>query len=542
MPSTIDEQKARLRQYLNSAIRGENTDIILEALASGSLHLIDSVEAVNDQLYIVTASESYLDERLADRDLTRPENVGLSDDVFRQIGIEVVNRKQVRDLMHNILNIMYGDEFTRATADSGELEPYQLEDGDTLLIEFDDSPDSIEITFQTSQFVNINAATAQEVADAITRQLRSLGESGAAVAKDDGAGGYVQIRSQTDGPASAIRVLGGKAQNKLRFEQIRPTTGIATTQWTLEVTPSGNMRATWTGGANPSIGKISSGDYVNIYGTAFDTDNRGTFTITEVQGGLISDAYVEFDNPNGVSETVLQGNDEAILFFNPVRRTVSSKKNFAAAYQTENRILEVFMPATTRVVRRDRQGAAHIHESGASTVDDLGPYLFDISKAYIIGDAEANTTAQVDASTERIIDVDNASDIPDESGYLIFGLGTQREEGPVPYIGRPSTNTILIDPSYRFENIHPSGTNISLVEQNYAYDVETDGTDYPAYLTDIVSGRIYAEELINLVSATGINVIITILYPEDEGLGKWGDDNNSEKYYVWGDDPESSLF
>lgn len=537
MADDIDAAKKRLRQYLNPSIAGENTDKILESLASGPCHLIDNVEAVYDQLYVVTAQQQYLDQRMADRDITRPDNVGLSDEVFREIGIEISTRKQVRDLVHNLLRIMYGNEFTRATLNSTELEPYALEDGDTLIMQFDDG-EEVEVVFDPSQFGSIAAATAQEVADAITRELRRLGRTGAAIAKDDGLGGYVQVISETDGPASTAKVLGGRAQNQLKFEQIRPTSGDASTQWTLTVEAGGNIRATWTGGANPSIGKIQKDDYATIYGTSFDADNRGTFTITGVQGGIINESYVEFENPNGVAEVVVQGTADAILFFNPVRSTINRKTNFAAAYQTESRLLEIFMPATTKVVRRDKAGAAHIHDAGASGDGNEGPYLYDPSKPFLIDGGETTTSELIDSNTSRVITVADASDIPDEPGHIVFGFGYKEEEGPVPYIARPSSTTILLDPSYKFQNVHEIGTKINLVAQNYAFDVTRDGTDFPFYITDTVSGRIYAEELINLVAATGINVVITILYPSDVGLGKYGDEENSEKLYVWGADPE----
>jgi hypothetical protein len=533
--AVAEDAKKRLRQYLNPTLRGKNVDILLDSLSSAAAHMIDNAEAVYDQLYIVTASGRYLDQRMADRGLTRPDNVGLSDEIFRELGIDVSNRKQIRDLLLNILRIMYGEEFTRATLISSELETYSLVDGDTLILQFDDEED-LEVVFNSSQFSNISAATAQEVADAITKEIRRLGRRGSAIAKDDGLGGFVQLISETDGPSSTIRVLGGRAQNELKFEQIRSTSGLATTQWTLEIVAGGLVRARWTGGPNPSIGKIRKGDYANLYGSSFDAGNRGTFTITKVQGGLINEAFVEYENPNAVAETVLQGAVDSLLFFNPLRANIARKTNFATLYQTENRLLEIFMPATTRVVRRDRAGAAHLHESGASTVDDLGPYTFDITKPFIIGGEEANTTELVDSTTSRVVQVDDASDIPDEPGELVFGFATSKEEGPVPYTSRPSSTTLLIDPSYKFQNVHEAGTNVSFVAQNFAYDVSKDATDFPFYITDIVSGRIFAEEIIELVAATGINVVITILYPEDEGLGKWGDEVNSEKFEVWGPD------
>lgn len=532
--STREKEKARLRSYLNPSLRGPKVDSVLEALASGPQHLIENVEAVNDQLYIVKAQGQYLDQLLAGRNITRPDNVGLSDEVFREIGIAVSTRKQVRDLMHEILRIMYGEEYVRASVKSEELETYTLEDGDTLIISFDDKP-PVEVTFTPSQFSNILTATAQEVADAITKEIRRLGRTGAAIAKDDGIGGYVLLISETNGPSSSVKVLGGKAQNKLKFAEIRPTGGVSATQWTLTQESGGLIRATWSGGPDPKIGKVQKGDYVNIYGTAFSAVNRGTFTITSISGGLVNEAYVEWENPAGVAETTTQGTDEGILFFNPLRKTVSSQVTYAAAYQTENRLLEVFMPATTRVVRRDRQGAAHLHESGASASDQLGPYAWDLSKPYTIGGEECNTSQDVDANSGMIIQVDDSSDIPDEQGYLVFGFGTSKEEGPVPYIARPSSTQLMINPSYSFKFKHDSGTNISLINNNFTYDVTKDASDYPFYITDVVSGRIYAEELINLVAATGINVVITILYPNDIGLAKWGT-QFSDKFYVWGDD------
>ena len=782
-----EKEKKRLRQYLNPSIRGPKTDIVLDALSCGAAHLIDNVEAVNDQLYIVSAEGRYLDELLAGRNITRPDNVGLSDEVFREIGIEVSTRKQVVDLVHEILRVMYGEEFIRASISAQELETYELEDGDTLIISFDDQ-DPVEVTFSTNQFSNIVAATAQEVADAITKEIRRLGRTGAALAKDDGAGGYVLLISETNGPSSSIKVLGGKAQNKLKFSEIRPTGGVSATQWTLTQEPGGTIKATWTGGPDPSLGVVRKDDYVNIFGTAFEPENRGTFTIVAAKGGTVGQAFVEWENPAGVPETTAQGTDEGILFFNPRRFTLNSKVNYAAAYQTENRLLEVFIPATTKVVRRDRVGAAYVQNDGSvdavaasfvgtpqgatdvieliadttgiiangvsitgnetivastpiaeqvgfssnfgwsggyygqtftsnatsqdaaaisfkignngnaigtlkyvvyetsggvptgapiaetnsitleslpvgsgadsvpteltlttpltlnpsttygismqaeiisgtlqfavepnnyaggsiifdpsksgsfsptasfdaffsvntegtavkDTVDELvaaynlsnptntisvvrggsegiddgititllggtdeilptsaeflGPYTFDTAKPYIIGGEECNTLESIDANTSLIIEVDNATNIPDEQGNLIFGFGTSKEEGPVPYISRPSTGQILLNPSYSFENRHDAGTNISLVAQNFPYDVTRDGSDFPFYITDVVSGRVYAEELVNLVAATGIQVVITVLYPNDIGLAKAGTEF-SDKFYVWGSDP-----
>jgi hypothetical protein len=293
------------------------------------------------------------------------------------------------------------------------------------------------------------------------------------------------------------------------------------------------MRATWTGGVNPSIGKVKKNDYVNIYGAAFSDVNKGRFIIDKVQGGLIGSAYVEFDNPVGIPEVVVQGTPSGVLFFNPARKSLSNKLQFAAAYQTESRLLEIFMPACTKVVRRQRIGSAHLYDSGPAIGTNYGPYVFDTAKPYTITAGECVTLADVDANSGLIIPVDDASTFPDEEGYLVFGFGFSKEEGPVPYISRPSDGSLMISPSYRFSNVHKAGTVISLVGQNHAYIPAQDGSDYQFYLTDTVSGRVYAQDLIESIVATGIVLSITILYPNDPGIGKSGTEN-SEKYYIFG--------
>lgn len=556
--ATKEQEYKKLRAYLNRNIRGKNTDAVLKSVASGPVHLINNIEAVNDSLYIVSAKEKFLDQRLGDKGVIRPTNVGLSDEVFREIGIEITNRKQTRDLIHQLLRIMYGEIFTRATSPSLEFETYNLQDGDNLIVSFD-GKDSVEIVFTAGQFTNINFATAQEVADAITKSIRKLNQTGAAFVREEAGLFRVVLISSTDGPSSSVRVLGGSAQNVLKFDEIRDTSADGTTQWTLTQQAGGAIRATWTGGADPSLGKVKPGDYVNIFGTAFDLVNRGTFTITAVQGGIINESYVEFENPNGIAQdtgvcslseyrnessctlaggnwtNTGQGTADAILFFNPKTRVLTTNDRYAAAFQTSPRTIEVFMPATTRIVRRGREGAAHIYgDNSPSNPDQNGPYIYDFTIGYTISDKAALTTEELDSSSDIILFVDDASDFPDESGDLIIGFGTSNQEGPVPYISRPSVNTLRINPSYRFRNSHPIGTDVALIAQKSPPNLRPDGTDVPFYITDSVAGRIYAEDLIQEITATGIIVIIYILYPNDIGLGKWGDIENSEKYYIWG--------
>jgi hypothetical protein len=329
----------RLRSFLNPAIKGPAVDSVLNALATGTGYLIDSVEAVNENLFITTASGQYLDLLLAQYGVTRPPELGLADNLFQEIGIQVKNRKQVRDLIENLLEIIFGSQFTNAFDSAAMVEPYDLSDGDTLIVSFDGGP-PVTIPFEASNFTDISAALAIEVADAIVAYLTSQNLTGLATTANNGLGNYVQLISSTIGPRSSVQVLGGSAQNVLIFPSpVSGAGGNASTQWTLSVQSDGRIRFTWSGGANPNVGKLTPGNYVNIYGGGFaSSSNVGTFNIVDSVGGPVNTQYFEVYNPIGTTGIVTQGTDTAVLFFNPVKETIQSNQYYAALYQVETNV------------------------------------------------------------------------------------------------------------------------------------------------------------------------------------------------------------
>jgi len=695
--TTPQQEYKKLRSYLNPYIKGPNIQALLTAMGSAfSSYLVNSASSVNDQLYIVTAEGVYLDQRLADYGISRPAGIGIADEEFSQIGIQIKNRKQVRDLLNNLLDIIFGDTYVRASSDAGAMEPYNLTNGDTLVVNFD-AANTVSIIFNTSNFVDIAAATAQEVADVITKTINSMGLRGIAVVGNNGSGNFVQLLSNTIGPASSVTVLGGSAQDQLLFASIVAAGGNASTQWTISLPRADIVRFTWSGGANPQLGKIVPNDYVNIFGGGFtSSSNEGSFTIIDAVGGPVNISYFEIHNALATSGIVTQGIDDAMLFFNPVKKVLADLRYYAAVYQVETNKLQIFLPATTKVVINSRIGTAHIHDpqnivytfnanpnvgdvfhittatsltagvdfavgltipetianmiatigsisgldpvagqnpikspnslgqyafnvssenatvgavyaingqnftvtgtislgsslvtvgsgiappstgtltlvsgTGSATItyssyvfsgvniltiwqDDPsltitgtytgsanvvatvqgdpisvqpnqpGPYTYDLGQPFTVSNIGTTLTQNLDATYPRVFTVKNATQFPNSPGYLIFGYGTEQQEGPVPYIATPSDNTLLLSPAYTLQNSHVIGEEVSLVSLRSQAVITQDGLDYPFYLTDEVGGRVYAEELVNTVVAAGITVVFNIIYPGDIGLGKFG--------------------
>jgi hypothetical protein len=165
--------------------------------------------------------------------------------------------------------------------------------------------------------------------------------------------------------------------------------------------------------------------------------------------------------------------------------------------------------------------------------DQQGPYMFDTTQPFTVSEVGTLLVQELDGADSRVFQVQDSSKFPNAQGYLIFGYGTQNQEGPVPYTSRPSDNTLLISPTYTLKNSFPIGTDVALVASKSPPNITSDGLDYPFYITDVVAGRTYSQDLINSVAATGITIVFTILYPNDIGLGKWGT-AYTENPIIWG--------
>lgn len=108
----------------------------------------------------------------------------------------------------NRINTPVSGWVARAALDQATGEPFVLANSQTLLVAVDgETPQTV--TFVTGDFVNITAATADEVAT----KINSATDGITATAQN----GSVRLQSDTDGPGSSIQVTGGTANAELGF-------------------------------------------------------------------------------------------------------------------------------------------------------------------------------------------------------------------------------------------------------------------------------------------------------------------------------------
>lgn len=753
------------RQFISDFLQGPNVDAMIGTLADDAGRLSDLSIAVTDQLTISTASGVYLDKRLADKGVTRPPELGMSDIAFRRMGIKITAQKQVSELIHTILETFYGEAAVRANLTNTLAEPYNLEDGMELTFSLEDGEERT-LTFRESDFININQAQASEIADVFTRFVRVQNLKGFAqtVTNLETKEVFVRLFGGAKGPYSTVSVLGGEANTRLLFPNIRGTElGVNDTAWEITRTVGSTLRFRWVGNSKPALNLVFPDDRVMIYGAGFSQFGLdGTFIVTNVRppltGPSLDAGWFEITNdafsglkstqagtnpppnnpPNIIySYTVVQAIYQHLVFMRPIKALPNRQVRYALAWEPRADLLRIYMPATTGIVSRGLEGATHLHNLfeegnlngafGSATDDDLkvevisdrivrykqngydnygsggslvwgantipidyvrreqfvttvycktnhglpkpvipppvgplfnpeppeylkdqygrsvtneilsitvdimpvddktftfpSPYMVDLTKKYTIRSEFVVSRQKIFAgSTLTTLEVDGS--LPNEPGILLIDLNTDKEEGPLRYLGvqaqnapnivnivtvsqngnimtittdaphgaipgsliqingttffngaftvnnvpNPTTivalnptaqvanqvgvgtvsvivgnvrSTVLLDPSNDFNFDHAIGADLTLMSDRNAYQPAQDGTDYPFYVTGVAEGRVFAQEVIEQITALGINIEIIIVYPDDTGLGNQGGSSGdtspvSDKVTVWG--------
>lgn len=450
----MDKYK-HLRQFISNFIKGPNVDALLHALAEEFERQDQLAVAVTDQLTISTASDVYLDKRLAELGITRPTELGMDDLAFRQMGIQINAAKQITEVIHTILATFYGDETVRASTTSTISGPYDLADGDDLIFALEDGQVQ-RLTVKSEEFDQIQNAQVEELVDVITRYIRSLGYNGYAQVYTDIDTGekYVRIFGGAKGPYGQIQVLGGKIQNKLEFPDVRPTELLSnTTVWEITRNIGSTHRFRWVSGPKPLLDSVIPGDKTMIYGNQFASLGiEGTFDVTGVRPAegapSVSAGYFEIDlegftdltssapdqNPppntpfNTYSFTVTQSTFDDLKFFLPKKNTSYSQIRYALAWEPSDSLLKVYMPATTKVVRRDLEGSAHMHLLYKSNeLNGTFGSVSDIDKKIIVSSEYSITYNQ------------SGYDVTGTGGTLSYGINTI----DIDYIVRENGKTLV---------------------------------------------------------------------------------------------------
>lgn len=399
---------------------------LYQAWAEGDDSVELDIRNTKDQLFVATAEGEFLDRLASSVGVSRPSEIGLLDEDFRQLIPNLsLKAKQVRSIFYDTMDVFWGPLFSRANITSSNFGPFDVSTGDKLVVIIDGILRQ-EVVALAGDIATDGAATAEEIAAIISRLPNATGS----VIDDQLTGNsFVNIRTNTTGPRGSIQI---------------------------------------------------------------SSDST-----------MISSTKVDF----------LLNEEVTILDFDQ-RTTV---------YEINHREMIIEIPAIVPTLRRTLKGSHHIHadstlQTPVAPANGIwqGSFLFNPGgSAFTITQNSANTQEILEEGDVYVkVTVDDASQIPDAPGFLIFGFGRSNQEFPVEYIGRPNNNTILLDPSHVFEKDHSVGTTVNFLSARDAYEPRQDGTDLAIYLTSPVDARAKVQEILETLKAAGIVITFRVLLPD----------------------------
>lgn len=181
----------------------------------------------------------------------------------------------------------------------------------------------------------------------------------------------------------------------------------------------------------------------------------------------------------------------------------------------------------------------------AAPVGVPGPFSYDVKEGLAITDVATTTDEAFNRggnySSVHLTGVDPALDFPDEEGFIVFNFGFANQYGPVRYLGRLGEEDLLLDAALPFQQTVPVGSTVRLLTSREPFQPEPSALVGNFYATGTAAGRVAAQNTINDIVAAGKQILVTVLYPGDRGLGaegypQRGNYKLSDKVAVWGGD------
>jgi hypothetical protein len=149
------------------------------------------------------------------------------------------------------------------------------------------------------------------------------------------------------------------------------------------------------------------------------------------------------------------------------------------------------------------------------------PYLHDPTVSLVITENQTTLAQPLEANHQYpTILVASTTGFPDASGYVVFGFGFEYQVGPVPYLGINGSGQLIIDPAFNVPVAVPNGAIVNLAARMSDDQVPHGDGDF--WITPSPAGRVACEVHLDEIAAGGRDVVKTVLYPGDVGLGGAG--------------------
>jgi hypothetical protein len=258
-------------------------EAIIAGLEEGDAIVRQQARTAFDQGFVCTASGKYLDTKAGDRGVPKPTKLGISDEAFRKLTIDISNSKLTNDAMLSVLETMYGADSVRAYVEAPLYNYFEVFDKGTLDFLIDGKV-ALHFEANISDYANPIHVTPVEIVNSLNKFFDRSGDNAYAEVAENG---QVRIYSNTKGARSTISIQGGTLQPYLQLtEPISPGIGfefISYAPWVVTNPRPGVVRFLVDQYMfTCRFSDIHVGDYVTIIGETFPLELRGSWPIIAV--------------------------------------------------------------------------------------------------------------------------------------------------------------------------------------------------------------------------------------------------------------------
>lgn len=187
---------------LFNALTNKNWKALISAIGGSDNTITTQIANTLAQLFVQTASGTYLDTLASGYGVSNPTQLSLDDASFSQlIPVMSLYPKQVTATMVALMDVVWGPTYTRANIQSNNPEPFNVSPGDTITLLVDNNA-AVSYTVQTGQIATSGAATAQELVNIINNISTVTASVQENLINDEN---YVNIRTNTAGTDGSIQ-------------------------------------------------------------------------------------------------------------------------------------------------------------------------------------------------------------------------------------------------------------------------------------------------------------------------------------------------
>jgi len=188
---------------------------LIQGFAEADEEICTQLANCKAQLFVKTASGQYLTRLAASQGVERPQNLGISDEMYRNLVPNLsLKSRQIRKTFYDTMDVFWGVLYSRANVTSLNYAPFNVSTNDKISISINGATAQV-IKVLAGDLVSSGAATAAEMITILSR----LKKGTPSIITDEITGKeYINIRTDAVGMVGSVEVVTSSMLGSSKFD------------------------------------------------------------------------------------------------------------------------------------------------------------------------------------------------------------------------------------------------------------------------------------------------------------------------------------